>query len=215
MSFAYPYHLAQQDYPNGMCVYKIIVGKKYFIWKCKFLHNSVETIMKDIYRKTSKGYKAGDSQENLIDYIKKSRVTKCWIEAISFTEDPRELLKLETDALEAGSSDPDCLNIPGYQGVPKWLQEIIDSGHVAVIPDPVPAPISEPQQEEPVISAPVVKKETKKTRIGAAEKKKLFLYADYKIPEEEVLPEVIPQTHPGNKTSLDDLLKLMDEAENS
>ncbi len=225
MPLAFPYQLAKQDYPNGMCVYKIIVGKKYFIWKCKNFHHSVESQMKDIYRKASKGYNLGDPQSKLVDYVQKSRVTKCWIEVISYTVDPLKLLELEREALEAGSSDEYCLNLPGVQGVPKWLQEIIDSGQVAVIPDPVPADIEKsynggpfvpvPQSEEPVISEPVVKKETIKTRMAAPKKKKLHFYADYEFPEETVLPEVIPQPSPAKKNTLDDLLRLMDEAENS
>jgi hypothetical protein len=98
-------------------------GKKYFIWKGKALHQSVDMIAKEIDRSLRLGLKDNDIFAKVVHQIKYARIALMEIEAVCQSEDPVEILTCEAGLLQAGATDPLCLNTTFVPHYPKWIPE--------------------------------------------------------------------------------------------
>src|SRR4051812_31441270 len=89
-------------------VYKLYFGRKYFIFKGKYLKVSVEQNLTDI-NKILWSPKPGHIFMPVCDYIHKARPLKCKVEVCVQTEDPNLFLNVERQLLEDGRDDENCL----------------------------------------------------------------------------------------------------------
>lgn len=113
-------------YTDQPTVYKLIFGKKYYIWKGKNLRHSVETICKDIGRFVTNGCNSDHLLKKVIDHVAKNRVMFCKVTVLLQTDNLTELIDFENLILKQSENDPDCLNVKFDAHIPKW---ILDPGH--------------------------------------------------------------------------------------
>jgi hypothetical protein len=128
MEPAFPYKLknydeAKADHP---AVYKIHLGKTYFIWKGLTVSGSVDQNCRDIF-KFSRAPKRGHIFMPMVEYIRKGRILSALVEVIIQTMDPQLLVDTEMKLLTAGSKDEYCLNENFEPHIPKWLQAKLDT----------------------------------------------------------------------------------------
>lgn len=112
--FNEPYHSVQ-------CVYKLLFGQKYFIWKAKALHQSVKHMAEDIQRKIANGVKDDDLLRNIVLHCKRARVAVMGVEMIKETPTATEMLITEYDALQKAQKDEMCLNVLFEPYIPAWI----------------------------------------------------------------------------------------------
>ena len=108
----FPISVPLDEYYSCSCVYKILFGKKYFIWKGKALLQSCEGIAKQLKTPVvTKTLPARNSYLYLvIEHIIKTRCLGGSVTIIDHSKEPLELLKIEQKELDKAASDPDCLN---------------------------------------------------------------------------------------------------------
>lgn len=116
-------YLFREAYPSETCVFKIWFGQRYFIWKCKALHQAVNNISVEIDRRLRLGIKDGDIYEKIVKYIRKARVSQFEVEMLLKSDDPVEILQYEHKVLKAAQKDEMCLNTLFVPGSPKWVPE--------------------------------------------------------------------------------------------
>jgi hypothetical protein len=111
--------------PSAPSVIRLWFGKAFFIWKVKALHAGVENISIDIDRRLRNGIKnpETDIYTQVIERIKKARVTMMEVEVVFQTEDPEALLLYEYDLLVSSMSDALCLNTQLEPYVPAWIPQ--------------------------------------------------------------------------------------------
>lgn len=113
----------REAYPSETCVFKIWFGQRYFIWKCKALHQAVNNISVEIDRRLRLGLKDGDIYEKIVKYIRKARVAQFEVEVVFKSDNPVDVLKYEHKALKSAQKDELCLNTIFIPGLPKWVPE--------------------------------------------------------------------------------------------
>lgn len=113
----------RESYPSETCVFKIWFGQRYFIWKAKALHQSVNNISQEIDRRLRLGLKEGDIYEKIVKYIRKARVSQFEVEMVFSSDNPVEILKYEHKVLKEAMKDDMCLNTLFVPGAPKWVPE--------------------------------------------------------------------------------------------
>lgn len=111
-------------YGSVSCVLRFWFGQKYFIWKSKALHQTVNTFAIEIDQRLRLGLKGPeDIYKNICGYINRARVIQFEVEPVIITDNPAELLKEEYLLLQAGKKDENCLNVQFDPYLPKWLPE--------------------------------------------------------------------------------------------
>lgn len=113
----------REPHPNTSCVFRVWFGKKFLIWKCKALHQSVNTIAMDLDRRLRLGVKDDDLYKKAVGYINRGRVTLFEVEVVLTSDDPVVLLQEEYRLFQDGRTNPDCLNETFMQQMPKWMPE--------------------------------------------------------------------------------------------
>ena len=122
ISNPFRYYL-REPYPSCSCVFKVWFGKKFFIWKAKALHQSVNNMSIEIDRRLRLGTKDGDIYEKIVKYIRKARVSQFDVEMLLANDNPVELLEYEYKELKKAEKNEDCLNISFAPVCPKWIPE--------------------------------------------------------------------------------------------
>lgn len=105
-------------------VFKMNFGKKFFIYKGKSVHLSVDIFSKQIDREI-RNPKSTSILVKVVAYLKRYPVTSASIDVLMYTEDPVELLLAENEALQANKENKDCLNISfdNTAYVPQWIPQ--------------------------------------------------------------------------------------------
>lgn len=122
--------------PLKMCVFKMIIGKKFFIWKALSLFPTLKTLEKNLESKVKKNT---DSQEIfflLSAYMRKQRVFNLSVVVLFETDDVNALLDFEQNELSAAKGNPDCLNNRHEPYKPKWIIEMLEVPVVSDIKEP-------------------------------------------------------------------------------
>lgn len=108
-------------YSQDPVVYRIDVGKRYFIWKGKNLDQSLTWLPDDLSNKILNGAKQNDLLYELVNYMRRFRAHELTVSVLLQTSDPNELIEFERLQLEQAEKDPNCLNTVFVPHVPKWL----------------------------------------------------------------------------------------------
>lgn len=122
----FPYHIDDDiKYRNPTCVFKLIFGSKYFIFKGLKVAKTVDGLAAQIHKEI------GNQKENsilykVVAYVIKSRVTVMTVEVIAESDAIVDLLFYEYEALQAASKDPNCLNTKfiNNEYFPNWIPQV-------------------------------------------------------------------------------------------
>lgn len=155
------------------CVYKMTVGKRYFIWKGKSLQQSLNTMSKDLERKIDPDRKSALSEDDLFycmaTYMRRFRIYQVFVDVLLETPDPEELLAFEAEALALAQGDPECCNQVFVPHVPGWIAQQSKTPGLKT-PPAAAKPIPKPQPVPPVIIPvlPVEQEEVKPQPVVSA-----------------------------------------------
>src|SRR5687767_6540158 len=94
---------------NPTAVFKLIFGKKYFIFKGLKIAGTVENLSKQIHRELANP-KEDSILIKVIAYIKKHRIPTMSVEVLYEGDAILDLLMQEYKALQAAKKDENCLN---------------------------------------------------------------------------------------------------------
>jgi hypothetical protein len=111
----------KEPYMSVQCIYRCWFGRKYFIWKAKALHQSVNQLSIEIDRRLRLGCAKDDIHYKIVGWIKKARVTLFEVEVLYQSENAADLLIYEQKQLNKCKRDDDCLNNRFLVHVPKWI----------------------------------------------------------------------------------------------
>lgn len=121
----YPIEVPTHLYYSTPCVYKLIVGSKFYIGKCQSLPQSMTQIATLIERavRTRNNDESGWFY-HVIRYAIQNRVFKARVERMheEVKEFNWELLKLEHELLTKHRDDENCLNNNFDVYIPKWIK---------------------------------------------------------------------------------------------
>jgi hypothetical protein len=113
------------------CVYRIDIGKKYFIWKALSFTQSIKQLEEDLaWKIKSLKLKETDLFYKMVSYMKKYRVYNLEATILFETDDPKELINFEAEQLAAAKLDDDSLNSSFDPLIPKWLHEELNKSSV-------------------------------------------------------------------------------------
>jgi hypothetical protein len=116
-------YMFREPYASSGAIYKAWFGKKYLIWKAKSLHQSVNTISKEIDQRMRLGLKPDDPFTKAVEHIRRARVTIFEVEAMLLSDDPSALLMEEYRLLKVAQDDPAALNMHFFPQIPKWIPD--------------------------------------------------------------------------------------------
>lgn len=121
----YPIEVPTHLYYSTPCVFKLTLGKRFYIGKCKSLPQFMEGIATVIERSLRTGVndQAG-WYYHLIAYIKKNRVMRGRVERLhdEMKDATWELLKMEQEQLDKNKNNTNCLNNNFDVYIPKWIE---------------------------------------------------------------------------------------------
>jgi hypothetical protein len=108
----YPISVPLNEYYTCPAVYKIVFGKKYFIWKGKSLLQSCEAIGKQLHKPVSlKELPLSDNHLfHVVSHIIKTRCMSGSVQVLDYNKTPLQLIKREQQELDKAINDPNCLN---------------------------------------------------------------------------------------------------------
>lgn len=121
----FPYHIDEDiKYRNPTCVFKLVFGSKYFIFKGLKIAKTVEGLAAQIHKEIG-NQKESSILYKVVAYVIKSRVTVMKVEVIFETDAIIDLLFKEYEALREASKDPNCLNTRfiNNEYFPAWVPQ--------------------------------------------------------------------------------------------
>jgi hypothetical protein len=110
--------------PTG--VFRLLFGKKYFIFKGLRIVNTIEGLSKQIHRE-----KFTPKEDSIlfkaVAYVRKARITVMEAELLFESDAIVDVLLAEYEALQAAKNDPDCLNTRFYNNeyFPNWIPQAV------------------------------------------------------------------------------------------
>lgn len=120
-----PYNIDDDiKHRNPTCVFKLIFGSKYYIFKGLKVAKTVEGLSNQIWKEKT-NQKEDSILYKVVAYVNKARITFMTVEVIKETDDTIELLMAEYDALRAAKNDVNCLNTRFYNNeyFPNWVPQ--------------------------------------------------------------------------------------------
>lgn len=120
----FPFQMADEDRRKGTCVFKLVFGTKYYIFKGLKIEKTVENLSKQIWKELNNP-KEDSILFKVIAYIQKSRVTMMKVELIKESDSIVDLLMTEYEALQAAKNDVNCLNTRFFNNeyFPNWIPQ--------------------------------------------------------------------------------------------
>lgn len=120
----FPFQMEEEDRRKGTCVFKLILGTKYYIFKGLKIGKTVENLSAQIHKELNNP-KENSILFKVIAYIKKSRTTMMKVEVITETDAIVDLLFAEYKALQAAKNDVNCLNTRfiNNEYFPNWIPQ--------------------------------------------------------------------------------------------
>lgn len=121
----FPFQMEEEDRRKGTCVFKLIFGTKYYIFKGLRIEKTVENISRQIWKELNNP-KEDSILFKVIAYIQKSRVTIMKVEVIKESDSIVDLLMTEYEALQAAKNDVNCLNTKFFNNeyFPNWIPQV-------------------------------------------------------------------------------------------
>lgn len=121
----FPFQMGEEDRRKGTCVFKLIFGTKYYIFKGLRIEKTVENISRQIWKELNNP-KEDSILFKVIAYIQKSRVTIMKVELIKESDSIVDLLMTEYEALQAAKNDVNCLNTKFFNNeyFPNWIPQV-------------------------------------------------------------------------------------------
>lgn len=120
----FPYHIEEEDQRRGTCVFKLIFGTRYFIYKGLKISKTVENLSAQIHKELNNP-KENSILFKVIAYLHKSRTTLMRVEVIEESDAIVDLLMTEYNVLQAAKKDVNCLNTRFYNNeyFPNWIPQ--------------------------------------------------------------------------------------------
>lgn len=120
----FPFQMEEEDKRKGTCVFKLIFGKKYYIFKGLKVGKTVENLSAQIHKELNNP-KEDSILFKVIAYIQKSRTTMMRVEVIKETDAIVDLLLCEYEALQDAKNDVNCLNTKFFNNeyFPNWIPQ--------------------------------------------------------------------------------------------
>ncbi len=122
----YPYNISQElEGRSPTCVFKLVFGSKYFIFKGLRIAKTVEGLSMQIHKELNNP-KEDSVLFKVVAYVRKTRIKVMTVDLIKETDDTVDLLLTEYEALQGAKNDPNCLNTRfiNYEYYPNWIPQI-------------------------------------------------------------------------------------------
>jgi hypothetical protein len=109
---------------NPTAVFKLVFGKKYFIFKGLKIAKTVEGLSAQIHREKNNP-KDDSILINVISYIKRQRIVMMDVEVLFESDAIVDILHEEYKALQAAKKDENCLNtrFTNNEYFPQWVPQ--------------------------------------------------------------------------------------------
>lgn len=120
----FPFQMEEEDSRKGTCVFKLMFGSKYFIYKGLKVKKTVENLSVQIHKELNNP-KENSILFKVIAYIQKSRVTMMKVEVIKESDAIVDLLLAEYEVLQSAKDDVNCLNTRFFNNeyFPNWIPQ--------------------------------------------------------------------------------------------
>lgn len=105
-------------------IVKLLIGARYFIWKCKSIHAFPVQITQSFDGLLKRAaVSPQDPFFHAVAYAKVNKISSGTIKVLFKTDDARTLVLEERSILKQASKDPLCLNNGELQHIPAWISE--------------------------------------------------------------------------------------------
>lgn len=110
--------------PEKPCVFKLEIGKKFFIWKSPGLVKSLKSMAKDLDRKIQGQCAETDLFVLMVKHMRSYKMYEVRVIPLFSSEKINEILDFEAKQLELAKGNDDCVNVLFEPYKPSWVTGI-------------------------------------------------------------------------------------------